>query len=128
MTTPSKIAHILLAYAEDVEVEIECYSLLMEVWIRTSIEYCIAHQDMEFRLKPKRITIGELSFPEPLRSAPKSGSYYWVSIPFYEMPRRATWAGDTSDFNALNAHSCQATEQGAIEQRAAIVAACGGQP
>lgn len=128
MTTPSPHPHphILEAYAADTRVEIE---VLCGAWVLTNINSVIAHPEWKFRIKPKRITLKGLdgkdySFPEPMRVAPEYEAKYFV--PYSSGVSTGTWTSHSVDMALLKVGFCQETEAGAIEQRAALVAACGG--
>ena len=129
MKTPHPHQDILIVYAADTSVKIERKATGEIKWFPSHIGAMFSYPEDSFRLKPKRITVTgmdgkEYSFPEPMRVAPGFGTEYWVvnGTDVYE----SQWDNDAIDAKRLTLGICQATEQGAVEQRAALIAVCGG--
>ena len=127
MKTPSPVAHVLNAYAEDMSVSIEGRTTTHgSNWLRTTVQHAVNYQDtMEFRIAAKRVFIGGLSFPAPMQVAPEDSTVVWYPE-CAAVSAIAFFACNAWCVTLLKAGFVQATKQGAVEQRDAIVAALGG--
>lgn len=80
------------------------------------------------RAMPRTIRIGNLDVPEPMRIAPEVGTAVWLVCTHTDLPFRYSWSGNTTEQEWLKAGICQSTEQGAVDQRRAMILAVGGTP
>lgn len=71
MTQPLKHAKFIHAWADGEDIQYFDDYLNEWILIGESHSWC---DDNEYRFKPKMITVGEHSFPEPMRVAPEDGA------------------------------------------------------
>lgn len=79
-----------------------------------------------FRIKPRTMSINGMEFPEPMLEEPEVGTEYWMVDIHNQGCNFFSWIGDDNDLKWLKRGLIQATEEGAIAQAKAMVAALGG--
>jgi len=87
--------------------------------------------NLRYRRRPKMLhTIDAKGvrheFPAPMRGAPKKGEVTWFIDIVNNGVQSYQWSNSYSDVACLAAGLCQATEEGAQQQLAALRAACLG--
>ena len=89
--------------------------------------------DVEWRIKPRTIKIGDMEVPEPLRSfQPGIQTYYVVDLQDADEEENSLYYAtpfddDCVDYRLLNRGICHATPQAAIAHAKALIAVSGGQ-
>lgn len=76
------------------------------------------------RLRRMRYVGGTITFPAPMREVPEIGTIFYAIQLLDKTPTKLAWQGMSIDNGWLAAGICQATEQGAKEQRAALAELC----
>jgi hypothetical protein len=82
-------------------------------------------EEIEYRFKPKMITVGEHSFPEPMRVAPADGTRYWcvdITINSGLITETCTWRNDRWDEMAMGYGICHTTQAAAEAHAKALIA------
>jgi hypothetical protein len=79
----------------------ECKSIRANKW-GTDIINPNWQEDVEYRLKPKKILIGEYDVPEPIRSPLKGGEEYWMIKLIANFVDCYVWVNDPFDEERLN--------------------------
>ena len=82
----------------------------------------------ELRVKPETMTLAGHKFPAPVRDPLEEGVLYsLVDTTFGPAFRRILWANSLKDVEYLKRGLIQRTEEGAIAQAKAMIAAVGGE-
>ena len=89
------------------------------------------HCGNKYRRRPKMLHVIDAKgkrweFPVPMRGAPKKGEVTWFIDIVNNGVQSYQWSNSYSDVACLAAGLCQATEEGAQQQLAALRAACLG--
>lgn len=93
-------------------------------WFNSSVPHFNRNYRYELRphasKRPRRMRYvgGSITFPEPMREAPEKESHYWRAS--HEGPLQQQWWNKQVGLQHLATDICQATEQGAKEQSAAL--------
>lgn len=99
-----------------------------EWWEPTDVLGYINSDKHEFRIKPETMSINGHEFPIPVRWPLKEGKEYWIAeLEVISMAGQAIWRCDEHDFRWLKRGLIQLTEEGAIAQAKAMIAAIGGE-
>ena len=135
MTKPHKHAEFLHALADGRGDEFEAHheSWGADAWRIISSDawrICMSPDDWTVRRKPKTktIRIGDMDVLEPMRVAPAMGTVVWLVCIHTDSPFRYSWSGNATERKWLKLGVCQATEQGAMDQRRAMILLAGGTP
>ena len=79
------------------------------------------YEEYEYRRKPRTLTY-TVTIPEPLREAPKTGSWYWLAETASDaFTSRVEWEGDDCDHSWLKRGLCFATREDAIAAAKAML-------
>lgn len=120
MTQPRKHRH-----AELIKRWLDDDSLIVETMLnsgnwRALLNPCWAEGN-EYRFKSKMITVGDHSFPEPMRVAPVSNVTLWLcDFPYLAAP--FNWCGHESDFKWLKLGLLHTTQAAAEAHARALIA------
>jgi len=87
-----------------------------------------APEQWTVRRRPEMIELAGVTFPEPMRVAPAAETSYWFVSPESSRVVEYCWYKSSDELRYLKSGLCQATEQGAIAQRRAMILAVGGEP
>ena len=112
-------SEMIKQWLEDDSLEVEIF--LAGKWHDVGRDYPNWSKDAEYRFKPKMITVGEHSFPEPMRVAPEAGA--WVYLPNILgkcVYVDTHWLGDESDVMLLKRGLVHLT-QAAAEAHARVL-------
>jgi hypothetical protein len=81
----------------------------------------------EYEIVSSRITVGDVSFPEPETVAPAVGQPYWVlSLTKEKLTAMLEWSDGDFDRRALKSAQVHLTEEAAIEHAKALIKLSGG--
>jgi len=97
-------------------------------WVRCSDEPTW-HTQLDYRIRPRTIRIGEIDVPEPVRSVTSmtyGGKYWTFSILEDDFVTDFIWENDKSDLSLLKAGLIHPTKEAAIEHAKALILVSGG--
>ncbi len=80
-------------------------------------------ESFSFRRKPRMITVGKHSWPEPMKEAPTHGyEYFFVDLAGANLAYKAFWSGGDVDENLLSKGQVHTTEEAAKSHAQAMIA------
>lgn len=126
--TPHPQAEILRAIADGKT--IERFVRPLNVWLEAGVKCVGNYPQGTFRIKPETMSINGHEFPEPVREPLGKGQEYWVVCIDRQEDALAvsyTWRDDEVDAMWMKRGLIQLTEEGAIAQAKAMIAAAGGE-
>jgi hypothetical protein len=82
----------------------------------------------DYRIAPSTITIGGMEVPEPLRTAPKDGTeYFIVGLLSNGLVTNPIWRGDSSELSWLARGLVHLTKEAAIAHAESLIKVSGGE-
>ncbi len=87
---------------------------------------CAGHpqfdEEVQYRRKPRTITINGREVPEPMREAAKRGKGYFIAVPTRnDLYSEETWRGDEMDICWLSRGLCHSTKEAALAHAEALL-------
>ena len=124
MKTPRKHKHaeLIKAWLDDDSLEVEWLDSCGDWRNWREVRSPSWEEATEYRFKPKMITVGEHSFPEPMRVAPEAGA--WVYLPNILgkcVYVDTHWLGDESDVMLLKRGLVHLTQAAAEAHARALI-------
>ncbi len=85
-------------------------------------------EDIEYRIKPRTIMIGDMEIPSPLQEAPSDNTKYWTVSFFdeYSLVVGRFWCGSGNDIAFLRHGLIHLDRDSAIDHARALITISGG--
>ena len=93
----------------------------------SSCAKCLLAPKQDSFIKPRKLRIGGIDVPEPMRSAPEAGScYFFLALTGSGMVVESEWGGNWVDELSLSRGICHTTKEAAIAHAKALILVSGG--
>ena len=122
MTQPRKHRHaeMIRRWLDDDSLEVEWLTSLGKWESEPDPDW---DEGTELRFRPKMITVGEHSFPHPMRVAPEIGTRYWVvDLTRSDLCWETSWMDGVVDKGYLERGICHTTQSDCAAHARALIA------
>lgn len=119
MTTPRKHAELIKAWADDSEMQIEMLTDDNR-WIMATPDW---EPDIEYRIKPKKLRIGNIEIEAPETKALQAGEVFYIPYLFDNNKFETfVWYDSKKDYELLKRNIVHKTTKNAIAHTDALIA------